>query len=141
MSHFAGVREACRWNFGYSFDYQPSNHETSLYSTVDFDFTKREYYEKAADLINQGNGWLNAGNIKRTAKYSAFDKSLWFFVKDNISKELVALSPKVSPAFHFKPQRGRNSRTSRKKQIKFSGGIYEKNAAYTSISSRFSSAQ
>ena len=43
-------------------------------------------------MINQGDDWLNAENIKRMTKYSAFDKSLCFFVQENVSKELIAVS-------------------------------------------------
>ncbi len=91
-SQLSGFRESRNWNLKYNFDYQPPDHGNALYSTVNFDFTKQEHYEKAADLINQGDNWLNAGNIKRMTNYSAFDKSLWFFVQDNILNELIALS-------------------------------------------------
>ena len=91
-SQLVGFRESRGWNLRYNFDYQPLNHGISLYRTVDFDFAKQEHYEKAADLINQGGNWLNAENIKRMTKYSAFDESLWFFVEDKMSKELIALS-------------------------------------------------
>lgn len=91
-SRLVGFRESRGWNLRYNFDYQPPGHGSSLYRTVDFDFTKQEHYEKAAELINQGAGWLNAGNIKRMTKYSAFDRSLWFFLQDNASRELVAIS-------------------------------------------------
>lgn len=91
-SGLKGFRESRNWNLRYNFNYRPKNHGTSFYSTVNFDFAKEEHYEKAADLINQGTDWLNAGNIKRMTKYSAFDESLWFFVQDNVSKELIALS-------------------------------------------------
>lgn len=65
----AGFQESRSWNLRYNFDYQPSRYRNYLYSTVDFEFTKQEHYEKAAELINQGDDWLNAGNIKRMTKF------------------------------------------------------------------------
>jgi len=58
------------------------------YEAVDFDFSNRRHYRKAAELID----WLKVENIRKMTAYTAFDPSLWFFVRDKATRELAAIS-------------------------------------------------
>jgi len=87
-----GFNASYNWNLRYDFDYVEKKCDVLQYSVVDFDFSNKEHYIKAATLINNGSEWLNEKNIEKMTKYAAFDPSLWFFLADRQNQELVALS-------------------------------------------------
>jgi GNAT superfamily N-acetyltransferase len=87
-----GFNDSRAWNLSYDFGYIPPAPVSYLYDIVDFDFENQYHYVKATELINQGGEWLTDKNIRHMMKYSAFDPSLWFFVEEKESKELIAVS-------------------------------------------------
>jgi GNAT superfamily N-acetyltransferase len=80
------------WGLRYNFYYEPPKQLNTRYEAINFNFFNMDHYKKAAEIINDGSGWLTEKNIERMTEYSAFDPSLWFFVQDTISQELVAIS-------------------------------------------------
>ncbi|MCL2285517.1 MAG: GNAT family N-acetyltransferase [Firmicutes bacterium] len=87
-----GFSPSYAWGLRYDFSYRPKNDKSPLYEAVDFDFTSQQHFAKAAEIINGGKEWLNDKNIKKMMSYSAFDPSLWFFVKDKATGSLAAIS-------------------------------------------------
>jgi len=88
----AGFEANYSWGLRYDFAYQPQPMDTSRYEAVDFDFSKRAHYRRAAGIT----GWLRPGDFKKVASnmksLSAFDPKLWFFVREKASGALAALS-------------------------------------------------
>jgi len=87
-----GFRDNRAWGLRYNFCYEPPKQPNIKYEAVNFDFQNRDHYKKAAEIINGGSVWLSEKNIEKMTRYAAFDPSLWFFAKDMISRELVAIS-------------------------------------------------
>lgn len=87
-----GFHENRAWGLRYDFCYEPPKQQSTRYEAVNFDFQNTDQYKKAAEIINGGSDWLTEKNIEKMTGYSAFDPSLWFFVKDTASRELVAIS-------------------------------------------------
>lgn len=87
-----GFRESRAWGLRYNFSYEPPEQLNTRYKATNFDFHNMLHFKKAAEIINGGSDWFTEKNIERMTGYSAFDPSLWFFVEDTISHELVAIS-------------------------------------------------
>jgi len=90
--HLTGFNPSYDWGLKYNFAYNPPDHTSLLYDVVDFDFTNSEHFEIAAKIIDIKGDWINERNIRKMMTYSAFDPSLWFFIKDATSQELAAIS-------------------------------------------------
>ncbi|MCL2517998.1 MAG: GNAT family N-acetyltransferase [Oscillospiraceae bacterium] len=89
-----GFNAQYEWSLRYDFSYIPKT-QSSLYEAIDFDFSNEQHYQLAASMINNGNDdydWsYNGSNIKKMTKYSVFDPTLWFFVKDKGTQDLAAV--------------------------------------------------
>jgi len=90
--HLTGFAVSRGWNLRYDFAYQPQEQNPSRYEAVDFDFSDRSCYAKAAQIINAGEDWLGDKNIEKMTTYAAFDPSLWFFMKDIATQDIAAVS-------------------------------------------------
>jgi predicted N-acetyltransferase YhbS len=88
-----GFNVSYGWGLRYDFNYRPKENGTAQYQAVDFNFSDPAHYTKAACIINGNNGgWLNDKNVKKMTSHSAFDPTLWFFVKDMLTQDLAAIS-------------------------------------------------
>jgi len=83
-----GFNVSYDWGLRYDFCYRPRERDAQRYEAVDFDFSGRRHYRKAAEII----GGLKAKNIRKMTTYTAFDASLWFFVREKGTGELAAIS-------------------------------------------------
>jgi len=79
------------WGLRYDFNYQPKE-QSSQYKAVDFDFYNEQHYERVAQIIGGDDGWFTVENAKKMTKYPTFDPLMWFFVKDNDTQDLAAIS-------------------------------------------------
>ena len=88
-----GFNPSHGWGLRYDFNYQPRVHISTQYEAINFDFSDSAYYTKAAEIICGGNGdWFNEKNVKKMTSYSAFDPTLWFYVRDKVTQDLAAIS-------------------------------------------------
>jgi ribosomal protein S18 acetylase RimI-like enzyme len=89
--HLRDFNASYYWNLRYDYNYQNMNYPLQC-ETVDFEFSNQQHFIKAAEIINGGDGDFTDKNVKKMTLYSAFDPSLWFFVKDKYTNDLVAIS-------------------------------------------------
>ena len=88
-----GFNPSYGWGLRYDFGYQPKVRISTQYEAIDFNFDDSVHYAKAAEIICGGNGdWFNDKNVKKMTSYSAFDSTLWFFVRDKATEDLAAIS-------------------------------------------------
>jgi GNAT superfamily N-acetyltransferase len=80
------------WTLRYDFSYQPPAADFSAYEAADFDFGDEAHYAIAAEIIAGEGGWMTASRVRRMTTFSAFDPTLWFFVRDRADGALVAVS-------------------------------------------------
>jgi GNAT superfamily N-acetyltransferase len=87
-----GFEAGYAWNLEYDFGYVlPPREGLPLYDAVDFDFHNPLHFAAAAQIIAT-DGWFTESNVRKMMRYSAFDPSLWFFVREISSGELCAVS-------------------------------------------------
>lgn len=87
--HLSGFQVSYAECLYYDFSYQPKTMLYDYLGIVKFDFSNEDHYRIASEIINQGSDWLNADNIKKMTSFPSFDPSLWFFIHDKSSNELV----------------------------------------------------
>jgi len=88
-----GFNTSYGWALRYDFNEHSQKFNSFQYEAVNFDFSNPNHYTKAAWIINGGkDDWFSDQNVKKMTLYSAFDPSLWFFVKDITTQDLVAIS-------------------------------------------------
>lgn len=88
--HGFQVREG--WTLRYDFSDRPPIPDSSAYEAVDFDFANGAHFEIAARIIDPDGGFLTADRVRHMTAFSAFDPSLWFFVRDRSDGALAAVS-------------------------------------------------
>lgn len=77
----------------YDFNYTFILTEKNRYSIELFDFAEVKHYIAASKMINQCNGdWIMPDNLKKIMREPVFDPSMWLFVKDNNTNELIGIS-------------------------------------------------
>jgi GNAT superfamily N-acetyltransferase len=84
------VREG--WILRYDFSDAPPARDFARWEAVDFDFSDAALYEAAARIIDPDGGWMTASGVRHMTAFSAFDPSLWFFVRDRSDGALAAVS-------------------------------------------------
>lgn len=88
----SGFSPNTSWSLRYDFSYAPPAQKTAAYDAVDFDFDDAGHFRAAAEIIAGDDGWMTDARVRSMMRYSAFDPSFWFFVRDKESHELVAIS-------------------------------------------------
>ncbi len=80
------------WILRYDFSHEQPEPDASAWETLDFDFARDAHYRAAAEIIAGEGGFMTADRIRRMTGFSAFDPSLWFFVRDKSDGALAAVS-------------------------------------------------
>lgn len=80
------------WILRYDFSYEQPKPDASAWEALDFDFGDDAHYRAAAAIIAGDGGWMTATRVRRMTAFSAFDPSLWFFVRDKSDGTLAAVS-------------------------------------------------
>ena len=60
-----GFNPTYDWGLKYDFKYKPSEHTSSSYEAVNFDFANQEHYIKAAKIIDVKGDWISEKNIRK----------------------------------------------------------------------------
>ena len=88
-----GFNTSYGYKLHYDFSYKHTFYGENRYSIEAFDFTNNNHYLAASKIINQGNGdWIMPENLKKIMREPVFDPSMWLFVKDNDTNELIGIS-------------------------------------------------
>ncbi len=88
-----GFEAHSAWRLRYDFSYHPSARPSTRYEAVDFDFANPDHDAQAAAIISGGDpNAFNANRVRKMTTYTAFDPSLWFFVRDMATGEFAAVS-------------------------------------------------
>jgi len=87
-----GFTASYDWGLRFDFGYHPKENSLSVYEVVDFDFSDRQHYIMAANIIGGADGWFTVENVKKMTIYPSFDPTLWFFIRDKTTQDLAAIS-------------------------------------------------
>ena len=92
-NNLSGFNISYGYKLHYDFNYKNESDRTTRYSIESFDFSNERHYIIASEIINQGNGnWIMPDNLRKIINEPVFDPSMWLFVKDNNSNELIGFS-------------------------------------------------
>lgn len=72
--------------------YKPNTVTKKRFNVIEFDFSNENHFKIAAEIINQKGDFFKADNIKKMTTFPTYDPKLWFFVQDDVSRELIGIA-------------------------------------------------
>jgi len=76
----------------YDKSYKSNSALKNRFNAVDFDFLNENHFQIAVEIINEYEGdFFKVDNIKKMTTFPTYDPNLWFFVQDDVSRELIGI--------------------------------------------------